>query len=314
MLAQNEEGIFTCPYGFSCIKKGDNVYNCLLIKEYYNLRKIKPKKEKNQKVFTLDEINSLIELNEEIESNILECEFEMKNTNDFLHDITKANSLIVTKIDSINKQNLSNKEKSKVESINHLSDFITKRIDLYRYINNPELIKSGRFRERDAYKLWDIYRFIFNELASKNKLQITMQKFDLDEQEISSSKTTFYAKDSVTILPFLLIDNAVKYSKEQSEINIKFYQNNNMLKRIEIVSEPSYKIEDAANQLFERGYRSKNNTSKSSGSGLGLHIVKLICEHNNIDINICVKNVVSQLFSVVMDFKQIDCKNIIPKE
>lgn len=298
------DGMYTCPYGFNCIKKNENIYNCLLIKDNFNLGKIKDKKEKLQKVFTIDEISQIIDINEQ---NILEeneREFQRKNIDDFLHDVTKANRLIETKISSINNKNLNNKEVSKIQSVDHLSDFITKRIDLYRYANNPELIKFGSFRKRDAYKLWDIYRYIFNEIAEQNNLTIKMIKYDMNGNISNSGCSNFYAKDSVTILPFLLIDNAVKYSKEKSSIDISFYQENDNLKRMTVTSVPAYFVEDNVEQLFERGYRSNFKGSKSTGNGLGLSIVKLICEHNNISVKITIQPQAdnNQLFNVEMYF------------
>ena len=49
---------------------------------------------------------------------------------------------------------------------------------------------------------------------------------------------------------------------------------------------PSYSITEDPNNFLKRGYRALNNTSKSSGSGLGLHIVKQICDYNDINIDI----------------------------
>ena len=285
-IIEKEDNIYTCPYGFNCIKANGKIYNCLLIKGEYSLPKIKRKKDDKQKCFEVEEIYKYIEVDNENEQNIINYENSFDNMSDFLHDITKVNKLIEGCSKNISTVNLSKKDKAKRESIIHLSDFITKRIDLYRYVSNPEIIKIGRKRERDAYKLWDIYRYIFAEIGYSKNISIEMKKYNLDGVEINSASTLFMASDSITALPFLLIDNAIKYSKDNSIVKIEFYQDNNMLKKIDVCSTSSYKIDENPKKFLERGYRAVNNTSKSSGSGLGLSIVKQICEFNDISISI----------------------------
>ena len=60
--------------------------------------------------------------------------------------------------------------------------------------------------------------------------------------------------------------------------------------------------------FFERGYRASNNTSKSSGSGLGLDIVKQICDYNDIDVSIYIDSDEngSQKFVVLLELKEVD--------
>lgn len=285
-LSGKSDGIYSCPFNFNCIKRNGKIYNCLLIKDNYNHAKVKFKKSDKQQVFEQDKVINLIEIDEQSEINFQNCEAFDNNISDFLHDITKVNKLIENNSKNISKDNLSRIDKSRFQSILHLSDFITKRINLYRYISNPNLISVGRARERSGYKLWDIYRYIFSEIGKDKKISVDMKIYDKNLNEVQDAETRFYASDSITILPFLLIDNAIKYSRENSTIKVSFIQDNGMLEKIIVCSKPSYVINENPNVFFNRGYRSPHNTSKSSGSGLGLNIVKQICDYNNIHIDL----------------------------
>ena len=285
-LKDSSDGIYNCPYGFNCVKSGTKIYNCLLIKNYYDKTKIKMKKGDNQNAFDDETFFSLLEIEKNFEESVSKYEYSFDNISDFLHDVTKVNNLIGKKSDSISKSNMLKNDKAKLKSITYLSDFITKRIDLYRYISNPALITMGRKRETDAYKLWDIYRYIFIEIGYESNIHIDLKVLDMDNNEVSQVSTKFYATDSVSIIPFLLIDNAIKYSSPNSTITVNFYEDLGFLKRIVVCSNPSYAITENPNIFFNRGYRSPNNTSKSSGSGLGLSIVKQVCDHNGIEINL----------------------------
>lgn len=305
-LLQVDDGLYQCPYGFSCIKNGNKVHNCILLKEYYINKKMQNKKSIEQKIFLEKEIINMVEIDNENIQHTNNSELLYKTMSDFLHDITKVNKLIDKYSKSITKNNLLKNDKSKLESIYHLSDFISKRIELYRMASNSEIIKTGRKRQRNAYQLWDIYRHIFDDFCKDAELLIDMKIYNENHIEESDKGTFFYANDSITILPYLIIDNAVKYSREKSKIKIRFYQNNNILKKITISSLPSYILMENPSKLIERGYRATNNTSKSSGSGLGLNIAKQICDYNDIDLNIYIDadETGKQKFVVVLDIKE----------
>lgn len=306
-LLSKEDGVYQCPYGFNCIKNNDKVYNCILLKENYINSKMKDKKSINQKIFSIEEIENMIEIDNENIQHINNSELLFKSMSDFLHDITKVNKMIDGYSRDITKTALTKKDISKLESIYHLSDFITKRIELYRMTSNTEIIRTGKKRKRNAYQLWDIYRHIFDDFCRESKLSIDMKIYNLNHIEENNQSTDFYANDSITILPYLLIDNAVKYSKKGSIIKIRFYQQNGMLKKITISSIPSYVIMENTENFFERGYRASNNTSKSSGSGLGLDIVKQICDYNDIKVSILIESDEngSQKFVVLLELKEV---------
>ena len=304
-LRKKSDGMYTCQYGFNCIKKDNNIYNCILIKENYNNSKMKLKKDIEQQIFFKKDIFNLIEIDEENEKYHADFEQLFKSMGDFLHDVTKVNKMIDTKSHSISKSNLTKRDVAQLESIYHLSDFITKRIELYRFTSNPAIINTGRKSERNAYQLWDIYRHIFNDIGRESGIVIDMKIYNMNHEEENDKQTKFKANDSITVLPYLLIDNAVKYSENNSVIKIRFYQDDGILKKITISSRPSYVVMDDNKLFFERGYRSLNNTSKSSGSGLGLNIVKQICDYNNtkVEIDIDADENGKQKFVIIMNFE-----------
>ena len=301
-----DDEIRVCPYGFNCIKRGNFVYNCLLIKGYYDSKKVKPKLDITQDVYTLERIMSLIDAECLINEKEKDVDLSFQSASDFLHDVTKANGMIARKAKTISS-NLSKNDSALLASIRYLSDFINKRIELYRYISNPAMISVGQQRQREAYKLWDIYRHIFSDVGREKQIRFLMKTFDENNNEAMDAGTIFFANDSISVLPFLVLDNALKYSNEKSNVEINFYQSNGVLKKMEIISRPSYVIQEEPNVFFERGYRSTNNkSSKSSGSGLGLHIVKQICDYNEIFvcIDIDFDDTGKQLFIMKFEFKR----------
>lgn len=301
-MEENQIDETICPYGFYCKSFDGRIYNGIASKELADFSKIKSKIDKNIKLYNSNEIFNLIEIDENVLYIEQEHELRQRCINDFLHDVNKSNMLIENNIRQISKDELTNKDKNRLISSLKLTDFFRKRVELYKYVSNPALIPAGKLRERDAFKLFDIYRKIFEEIGKTNKINIVLKNINITNGLESNGKTLFMANESVTILPFLLIDNALKYSIEDSEVSINIYQDDEIVKKIEIENYPSYLIFENIDKFFERGFRSKNNTSKSSGNGLGLSIVKQICDYNRIDVRLQIDSNSEgrQLFRVIL--------------
>jgi two-component system phosphate regulon sensor histidine kinase PhoR len=95
-------------------------------------------------------------------------------------------------------------------------------------------------------------------------------------------------KEMISSIIINLIENAIKYSFDKITVDIELIENNN---KIELtVKDNGSGIEDSDKiKIFQKFYRTGNeNTRKTKGTGLGLYIVKSICDLHQ--INISVKN------------------------
>lgn len=307
-LANSDDGKYICPYGFCCIKSNDEIYNSLVVNELCNIPKLKLKLDLKQKVFKECEINELQELQDELNCNEYQNNIIEINVNNLLHDIIKANNLIKTKLEKVDKNVIYNlNDKSRITSSYYLADFVRLRAELYKTIVNPGIASVGTARNREAYKMWDIYRHIFNEIGKEKNINISMKTYDNDtKNETENVSTIIKAKDSVSTLPFIIFDNAIKYSQNDTTIYVSMYQTKGILQKIIVENTTSYVITEDPKLFFNRGYRSTNNTSKSSGSGLGLDIAKQICDSNNISIELLLsKNADGkQTFLMILEFKK----------
>ena len=84
-----------------------------------------------------------------------------------------------------------------------------------------------------------------------------------------------------------LIDNALKYGKQNGSIETSFYKLDGKRVLIEISDNGSGISEEHLNRIFERFYRTDLARSrKIGGSGLGLSICKHIIEAHNQTIHV----------------------------
>lgn len=101
-----------------------------------------------------------------------------------------------------------------------------------------------------------------------------------DLQECVCHANSVLIKQAITNL----IDNAIKYSDEKGVVYISLKKDNKHI-RIQIKDNGIGISKEAAEYIFEPFYREdKSRSRKTAGSGLGLSLVKEICEQCNYNI------------------------------
>jgi signal transduction histidine kinase len=87
----------------------------------------------------------------------------------------------------------------------------------------------------------------------------------------------------ITALPFIILDNCIKYSMKSSIIDIEFsILSHNLI--VTISSEGPKVSNNEIQKLTNKGYRGENAQKiNPDGQGLGLHYLKTICELCNIN-------------------------------
>ena len=102
-----------------------------------------------------------------------------------------------------------------------------------------------------------------------------------------------------------LIENASKYSDEDSDIIISTYEDdlNKNFAIIKIENKADYIPEDKLNKLFEKFTRIDDKTTRTTrGTGLGLFIVKGLIQAMDGEINIHSSK--NNLFTVILKLKK----------
>ena len=173
------------------------------------------------------------------------------------------------------------KDKLNFDKINSLctdiysiANLLTIRFDTYDLEVNPELNMNAITMEIPIFKKVEkVYKCLGARIQSK-RLKVRLE---------GNSYKTYRSSSILEIALFIIIDNAVKYALEGTEIIIKFKEDGNKLR----VSFYNYGIRPELKELqhlTERGVRSQKiiDSNKFEGRGIGLYLLKLICE--NLDI------------------------------
>ncbi len=145
-------------------------------------------------------------------------------------------------------------------------------------------LESGSYTlEQEVFDIHMLTNDVFDSLDLKSSLR----KIKLSFQK--GSDEPFYVfsdKEKVRQVLINLLDNSIKYGKENGNTVVSFYEiDENIL--VEVTDDGNGIDEQHLNRLFERFYRADKSRSRDiGGTGLGLSIVKHIIEAHGQTINV----------------------------
>jgi K+-sensing histidine kinase KdpD len=118
--------------------------------------------------------------------------------------------------------------------------------------------------------------------------------------EIESGITVSVDKLLFPSLIINLIENAFKYSPENSEVKVLLYKQDDKINLS--VSDPGFGISETEKQkIFEKFYRIGNEeTRQAKGTGLGLYIVQKIVEAHNGKIEVTDNEPTGSVFKITI--------------
>ncbi len=207
-------------------------------------------------------------LEKERELNNLKSRFISTASHEFrtpLATIMSSVSLTGKYAESMDKNSMSKHIDRVKSSVNHLTDILNDFLSL-------DKLEEGAVMANPEYLgLNDLLVAITDEIKpiAKAGQRINFTGLLVNEQ-------IFIDKRILKNIMFNLISNAIKYSNENTNIDIKLSRDGNTL-TIEIKDQGiGIPLEDQAH-IFERFYRA-NNIGNMQGTGLGLNIVKKYVE------------------------------------
>lgn len=139
-----------------------------------------------------------------------------------------------------------------------------------------------------------------------DKLQTKYPKVEFSYCEDVHDSTIIGDKSGLTSVALNLLENAVKYSPDQPQIDVRLLQNNGKL-RFD-VADHGIGISDKEKALiFEKFYRvGSEDTRKTKGTGLGLYIVDQIVRAHHGTISVLDNEPRGTIFSIELPTRQQD--------
>jgi len=180
---------------------------------------------------------------------------------------------------------------------------VDRLVNLVDDLDEISALESGR-------QELNMQNFVIQELVRDAYETLSIKA---DEKEIKCTikkgcefPLTVYAdKEKIRQVFINLIDNAIKYGKQNGHIESSFYKVDGQKVLIEISDDGAGISEDHLNRIFERFYRTDVARSrKVGGSGLGLSICKHIIEAHGETIHVRSKVDVGSTFGFTLQSKR----------
>ncbi len=247
-----------------------------------------------EKTKALEDLNATLEEKVELKTKKLKKEKEfsenlLKMQNKFLknsvHEVNTPLSIILTNIDLLAIKGVQNRHLTRIEAASKIIHNIYNDLT---YMIKKDLIEYKRVKLNFTQFLIQRLDF-FSEVANSNKL-----KFNAN---IDSNLFIEFNEVKLQRLCDNNISNAIKYSFENSMIEVKLFKNVN--KVIFEIKNNGEEIKDIE-KLFNRFYREDN---VKGGFGIGLNIVREICTQDDIKIEVKSEN---QLNTFRYIFKELN--------
>jgi hypothetical protein len=293
----NEPGPHICPCGFSSYVTSDSsnivIYTGIRINSFYDRNKTKiniksdyvPQFDLSNFERIIKEINlsnsTLQKKTILFESIADRNELNAQFINTEIHEIRKLNSQIKAQSEELSRSldnliDIPIPVKELQRNVYSTSSLISLRLDAYDFHVNPGLILDEKPKPMPVYRKFDkISRCLYVQQRRLHK------RISLDGNSICQVQ----GYDIFEMLPFVLLDNALKYSPPDDDIHVTFFESKpNLNVTVLSTGPPLEKGEEL--RVFEARYRGKNASDYAVGSGLGLTLAKQICDIHKINISV----------------------------
>lgn len=199
-----------------------------------------------------------------------------------MHEIRRFSAELSNTAEELNKLtnsggNFDHRINDLAQTIFYTSGMLSARLGFTDFELNPLIAnRQGRVRS-GIYKKFDKARYIVTKNARSKNVTITLH---------GKSVLEISALQAFDLVPFVLLDNAIKFSPNNQEILVNFEEVPNKELEVVISSEGPMLESVETISIFDHGKRGSNAIKSGvPGEGLGLYLAKTLCDMHGIGIS-----------------------------
>lgn len=221
-----------------------------------------------------------------------------KRERDFISNATHELKTPIATIKS-NVQLIKRRGKEHPEIVTKAFNYIDDETKLMQDLIDQLLMisKEGHLQaNRRIINLTNLIKQIKDDVQPTIKQQINLEL--ADNQAVIADETM------LTVIITNLINNAAKYSKEDTQIHITLIPYGEQV-RLNVADQGIGISEEEKQHIFERFYRGANIRGSIQGNGLGLSLVAELAKLNNIQIKLENNHPHGTIFSLIFERKSL---------
>jgi signal transduction histidine kinase len=156
-------------------------------------------------------------------------------------------------------------------------ELLEARLALMPLVSNPLAAKFGKKHSIPVYRSIDRLIRILRSTAQRRRIDIRLS---------GTSRNAPWGYDSFDTVPLVILENAVKYSKEDSTVNVEVMDIGKTV-RVRVTSYSPHIPADERARIFERGFRGNASAKVASqGSGVGLYLARVVADAHGFQITV----------------------------
>jgi signal transduction histidine kinase len=222
----------------------------------------------SQQIKDLNSQNTALRLEGELKTEIL---------NNTLHEIRKFSAQISKFCEKISRDTPeSNPLHNTAQSAFYTAGMISSRLAYTDIELNPNAIENQTTVRSGIFRKFDKAKRILAEEAKNRAVDLRLT---------GESRTYIEALPIFELLPFVILENAIKYSPREQDVQINF-DNINGRELVTVSSVGPDVANEELPRLFDKGFRGAL-TKSMPGEGLGLFLAKRVCDFHG--FKICAK-------------------------
>jgi hypothetical protein len=277
---KNNKGFHICPAGLTTYSTGEgNCFSSVKVNGHYDVTKTKrtsdflPAIPPNIFLSSINKSSSLLN----VKSNSSEMDSDIIDFS--IHEVRRFNGVIKRLSEELLliKEPDINYIKKKVKSIFASSSLISVRLNAFDLEENPDVITSQSMSNSGIYKKFEKASHCLDSYAKDNDVKILPFK--------GRSHLTIDMYQIFDLIPFVIMENAIKYSPKGQVVQIEFDEISTKSLQVAVTSTgpTSSKLEIA--EIFEKKSRGYNaSLMDGTGGGYGLYFAKKICDMHGVEI------------------------------
>lgn len=194
-----------------------------------------------------------------------------------LHEARQFSAVIADRAHALsNDEALCQKSREHADTLLHAGGMLSARLNYADIEINPSITELQVRYDAGIYKKFDKARYLLRPNAARKNTQINLNGLSRMEIPIISV---------FDMLPFVILQNAVKYTPPGYQINVDFDESANSQLYVKVSSYGPLVDDSEVQHLFVREFRGRHSKN-IEGQGLGLHLAKRVCELHNAQIHI----------------------------
>lgn len=216
-----------------------------------------------------------------------------------LHEAREFSAVIADRSHALsNDEALCQKSREHADTLLHASGMLSARLNYADIEINPSITELQVRYDAGIYKKFDKARYLLKPNTARKNTQINL---------IGISRMEIPIISVFDMLPFVILQNAVKYTPPGYHINVEFDESENNSRLYVKVSSYGPLVDDSEiPNIFNREFRGRHSKN-IEGQGLGLHLAKRVCELHDAHIHIEIGDTLGHTISGLKYQKFIVC-------